>query len=199
MQLRIVDDAHVQSALGQLFGSRDLRHGARNWGPVAKRKRRVSAEATGPTPPSRPALTAETGDLPLLLYQNRRRAVRVRSNFRQSLRDLSIAKCRPAHVGIERALMPRSPDSDLLLFQFHAIVVPLPARRFQVEHQVFHVEPQLAQRVLHQRQDASTTFGAFHDPLERDEHFVGMLRRKGVNRDNKPLQIGRQLFDFGRA
>ena len=51
-----------------------------------------------------------------------------------------------------------------LTFKFLKLGVELVAFApggFQVEHQVFHVEPQLAQRILHERQDAPAPLWCF--------------------------------------
>ena len=49
------------------------------------------------------------------------------------------------------------------LFQLTAIFIPFAASGLEIEHQIFHVEPQLAQSVLDERQNAPAAGGAVHN------------------------------------
>ena len=56
---------------------------------------------------------------------------------------------------------------ELRFLDFAAQFVALAARRLQVEHQVLHVQPQLAEGVLHQAQNPAATLGALQDPRKQ--------------------------------
>ena len=51
-------------------------------------------------------------------------------------------------------------------FEASVVFVAFAAGGFDVEHQVLHVEPQLAQGVLNERQDAAASFGALNDAFK---------------------------------
>jgi hypothetical protein len=84
-----------------------------------------------------------------------------------------------------------------LAFDLAAEFVPLAAGGFQVEHQVFHVEPQLAEGVLDEIQDAAAAERAFLDAIEdrqdRPAVFGGEIGQEGFEFDH----IGGELFDSG--
>jgi hypothetical protein len=60
----------------------------------------------------------------------------------------------------------RAARSAFEFLQFGVILVSLATRCFEIEHQVFHIQPELAQSVLHERQNPPSALGAFNDPLQ---------------------------------
>ena len=66
---------------------------------------------------------------------------------------------------VERADVSRS-HLRSGLFQTVPIIVAFATRGLKVEHQVLHVQPQLAQGVLDHGQNAAATLRAFDDPAQ---------------------------------
>ncbi len=66
------------------------------------------------------------------------------------------------------------------LFKLAVVVVAFSSGGFQVEHQVFEVQPQLAQRVLNQAQYSATAVRAFHDTLKDRRQTLSPFGGNGV-------------------
>jgi hypothetical protein len=79
------------------------------------------------------------------------------------------------------------------------IFVAFAARGFDIEHQVLHVEPELAQGVLDKREDTAAAFGALDDAFKGGDHVTGILVRQGMDSRNEAEQVGRQFFDGRRG
>jgi hypothetical protein len=79
------------------------------------------------------------------------------------------------------------------------ILIAFAAGGFDVEHQILHVEPQLAEGVLDKLQDPAAAFGAFDHAFERGDQVAGILVGKSVDRRGEAEQVRRQLFDRGRG
>jgi hypothetical protein len=77
------------------------------------------------------------------------------------------------------------------------IFVAFAAGGFDVEHQVLHVEPQLAKGVLDELQDTAAAFGAFDHAFECGDQVAGVLVGQGVDGGDEAEQVGRQFFDGG--
>ena len=91
-------------------------------------------------------------------------------------------------------------SSDSLAFEFFeagVVFVAFAAGGFDVEHQVLHVEPELAEGVLHQREDAAAAFGAFDDAFQGGNQVAGILVGQGMDGGDEAEQIGWQFFDRG--
>ena len=85
------------------------------------------------------------------------------------------------------------PSRQLLLFQFQTILITFATSRLQVKHEIFHVQPQLAQGVLNQGQNPPAAFGAFHHGVDQRGQLGGIRRRQAVDRLGQPQKVGWNL------
>src|SRR5487761_1224783 len=84
--------------------------------------------------------------------------------------------------------------SPLALLQLPAIVVALAAGGFEVEQEVLHVEPQLAQSVLNQVQDTPSPPGAVNDAAQDRLYRLPIFARQSLQGGRQFGQILGKLF-----
>lgn len=93
---------------------------------------------------------------------------------------------------------PQAVVIGLDIFQLPAVFVAFAAGGFQVEHQVFHVEPELAQGVLDERQNPAAAERALFDAIEVVEDRFAVLGGEGGQGVFEFHQVGGKLFGGGR-
>jgi hypothetical protein len=83
------------------------------------------------------------------------------------------------------------------LFEPGVVFIAFATGGFDVEHQVLHIEAELAKGVLHEREDATAAFGALNDAFEGRNQIARVLVGQGVDGGDEAEQVGRQFFDRG--
>ena len=68
--------------------------------------------------------------------------------------------------------------------------VALAAGGFQIEHQVFHIEPKLTQCILYQGKDSSPPFGALHNALQCGQNIAGNVVGQGPDDGGQSQDVG---------
>jgi hypothetical protein len=66
----------------------------------------------------------------------------------------------------------------MLALEFAAETVSLATRGLQIEHQVFHIQPQLPKGILDQIQDSAATLGELDDSVGTGFHGRTVLLRQ---------------------
>ena len=79
------------------------------------------------------------------------------------------------------------------LFQTAFEIVPFASGRFQIEHQVFHVQPQLAERFLDQREDPAAALAAVENLVVERFDLSAMLGGQATDGLGQRFELGRQL------
>ena len=77
-----------------------------------------------------------------------------------------------------------------------AVFVPLTPRRFEIENQVLHVQPQLAERVLHEGQNPATATRAIDHAGENRFDPAAVGGRQSADELGQFDDIGRQFVGF---
>ncbi len=80
------------------------------------------------------------------------------------------------------------------MLQTATIIISLATRCLQVEDKVFHVKPQLADRLLYQIQDTAATLRALENSRYGRCQCSTILTGKRVDCGRKLLNIARHLF-----